>query len=83
LTAVDELGVADEDCVCGKFRAHNSTDFLVFFFLLNAFRGWISVGHGVRKKGFRETNVSVTTLMQEEEASWEQRIAPGDFMDAG
>ncbi len=55
----------------------------MFFFLLNVFRDWISVGHDVRRKGFRETNVSLTTLMQEEEASWEQRIAPGDFMDAG
>jgi len=27
--------------------------------------------------------VNVKTLMLEEEASWEQRIAPGDFIDAG
>jgi hypothetical protein len=50
----------------------------VFFFLLNAFLDTTSEG-----KVFRETNVNVTTLMQEEEASWEQRIAPGDFIDAG
>ncbi len=48
--AVDELGVADEDCACGKFRAHNSTDFLVFFFLLNAFLDTMSEGKVFEKQ---------------------------------